>query len=467
MSSATSSSYRTDVPLLTYHDRTAGFASGTDSPSAYLDACLAAIAAREPDVQAWVVLDAEAAKRAAAESTQRWRTGTQLSPIDGMPIGVKDLMDTKDMPTQMGCEAYRGHQPEHDAPMVAALREAGAVILGKTVTTELGGSHPGPTHNPFDPSRSPGGSSSGSAAAVGAGMIPAATGSQVGGSIIRPASYCGNVALKPSQGAISRGSRLAYSNATYGILAGSVEDTWLVSIEIARRIGGDPGCYALVGPAEVPPPMRPRTVAVMETAGWASLPAPARSAFENVTAQLADHGVTVLRRYDHPLIEAFETLILRASEVLGRLTAWEARAGHLELIARAPDKVSARTKGGVARSSTMTVEDYRRALRLRDEMQQAYARLAPIVDGLVAPSSLGPAPAWVHNELDDTEPPMPTGDIVFNAPSSLLGAPSVTLPLTAVAGMPMGVQFMAQRNRDAYAVSAARWMASAVKPVTA
>jgi len=205
---------------------------------------------------------------------------------------------------------------------------------------------------------------------------------------------------------------------------------------------------------------------VMETAGWVALPAAARAAFENIARQLADHGVTVLRRYDHPLIEEFETLILRASEVLGRLTAWEARAGHLELLERAPDKISARTRASVARSATMTVDDYHRALRLRDEMQRAYARLASIVDGLIAPSSLGPAPVWVHNELDDTEPPMPTGDIVFNAPSSLLWAPSVTLPLTSVAGMPMGVQFMAQPNRDAYAVSVARWIASNVAPVT-
>ena len=138
------------------------------------------------------------------------------------------------MPTEMGCAAYAATSPSATTPPVWALRQAGAVVLGKTVTAELGGSHPGPTTNPFDPARTPGGSSSGSAAAVAARMVPAAIGTQVGGSIIRPASYCGNVALKPTQGAINRGERQATSQSTHGVHAGCIEDMWQVAIEIAR-----------------------------------------------------------------------------------------------------------------------------------------------------------------------------------------------------------------------------------------
>src|SRR5215831_18593527 len=136
-------------------------------------------------------------------STSRWQAGRPLSAIDGLPMGIKDLLETRDLPTQMGCAAYRGNFPKRDNAAVWALRQAGAVIVGKTVSAELGGSQPGPTRNPFDLERTPGGSSSGSAAAIAARMLPAAIGTQVGGSIIRPAAYCGNVALKPTQGGIN------------------------------------------------------------------------------------------------------------------------------------------------------------------------------------------------------------------------------------------------------------------------
>jgi Asp-tRNA(Asn)/Glu-tRNA(Gln) amidotransferase A subunit family amidase len=190
---------------LSFHDATPRFRDGGDTPRAYLERCLEAIAAREPVVRAWVVLNQDGAREAADASTARWQAGRPLSAIDGMPVGIKDLLETRDMPTQMGCPAYRGNFPKRDNAAVWALRQAGAVVLGKTVTTELGGAHPGPTTNPFDQTRTPGGSSSGSAAAVGAGMVPATLGTQVGGSVIRPASYCGNYALKPTQGGINRG----------------------------------------------------------------------------------------------------------------------------------------------------------------------------------------------------------------------------------------------------------------------
>ncbi len=190
-------------------------------------------------------------------STACWKEGRPLSAIDRLPIAIKDLLETRDMPTQMGCDAYRGHVPKWDNAAVWALCQAGAVILGKTVTAELGGSHPGPTRNPFDLERTPGGSSSGSAAAVAVCMVPAAIGTQVGGSIIRPAAFCGNVALKPTQGAINRGERQATSMSPHGVHAGCIEDRWQVAIEIARRAGGDRGYPGLFGPPTSQPPPNP------------------------------------------------------------------------------------------------------------------------------------------------------------------------------------------------------------------
>jgi Asp-tRNA(Asn)/Glu-tRNA(Gln) amidotransferase A subunit family amidase len=244
-------------------------------------------------VRAFVVLNETDAHTTADASTSRWQEGQPLSAIDGLPIGIKDLLETKDMPTQMGCEAYRGHFPKRDNAAVWALRQAGAVILGKTVTAELGGSHPGPTRNPFDPARTPGGSSSGSAAAVAARMVPAAIGTQVGGSIIRPAAFCGNVALKPTQSGINRGERQATSMSTHGVHAGCIEDMWQVAIEIAQRAGGDRGCPGLFGPPTPPVAMQPERLIVLETEGWAGLDDASKSAFERLLESLQRAGVTL------------------------------------------------------------------------------------------------------------------------------------------------------------------------------
>src|SRR5262249_16003209 len=205
----------------------AGARGGT--PRAYLERCLAVIADREPVVKAWFVLNPSGAREAADASTERYRRGRPISSIDGMPIGIKDLIETKDLPTGHGCGAFAGNHTRRDSAIVRALPHARAGILGKTVPTEMGGAFPGPTTNPFDPGRTPGGSSSGSAAVIGACMVPAAIGTQVGGSLIRPASYCGNCALKPTMGALHRGERQGYSQSHVGVHAGSLTDMWRVA----------------------------------------------------------------------------------------------------------------------------------------------------------------------------------------------------------------------------------------------
>jgi len=458
--------YRPDsFQQLTFHDATKGFSEGADTPRAYLERCLETIAAREPVVQAFVVVNEAGAREAADASTARWKAGKPLSPIDGMPIGIKDLIETRDMPTQMGCEAYRGNFPRRDSAMIRAMRDAGAIILGKTVTTELGQAHPGPTTNPFNSRHTPGGSSSGSAAAVGARMVPAAIGTQVGGSIIRPASYCGNVALKPTQGAINRGERQGLSQSTAGVHAGCIEDMWLVAKAIATRAGGDPGAPALFGPDAPPAAQRPARLIVMEGEGWAVMDEDSRRAFELLLEKLRAAGVELLTRADAAAIEAFERSIANAKDVSNDIGAFETRWSQQNLIEAHPDGVSQRFLARQKRGMAMTLDDYRGRLLEREAMRRALADIAPLADGLISPSSPGPAPVWEGDKPGQPLAPRPTGDTVSNSATSALGVPCVTVPMTAVRGLPMGVQLIGHPHMDARAAGMARWVLESIEPV--
>src|ERR1700674_188629 len=247
----------------------ADYAAGSDTPRDLLERCLARLEEFEPTVGAFVCHDIAAARVAADHATARWRAGRPLSPIDGMPLGIKDIIETADMPTEQGSPLFLGCRTDRDAASVAALREAGAVILGKAVTTEFAAPAPRGTRNPWDGERTPGGSSSCSAAAVACGMFPAALGTQVVGSILRPASFCGVVGFKPSVGGINRGGSYDYfSQSCTSVLAASLEDAWLAAINIVERAGGDPGYCGLQGPPEPPPARRPRAFALLQTAGW-------------------------------------------------------------------------------------------------------------------------------------------------------------------------------------------------------
>lgn len=455
-----------DFRGLTFSDALPRFRTGEDTPRAYLERCLATIAEREPLVQAFAALNVEGARAAADASTARYQAGQPLSPLDGMPVGIKDLLETRDMPTQMGCAAYAGNWPKRDNAAVTALRQAGAVILGKTVTAEIGGSHPGPTTNPFNPRHTPGGSSSGSAAAVAAGMVPAAIGTQVGGSIIRPAAYCGNYALKPTQGGINRGERQATSMSTHGPHANSLADMWAVAIGIAQRVGGDRGCVGLQGPATLPAVQKPARLVVMETEGWAALDDASKDAFARILAQLEAADVTLIRRRDHWLVEQFEQGIAEARALCGGITSWENRWNTRNLVDNHPDGVSERAKQILLKSEQMTPEDYHRRLSQRAEAQRRHALIAPLADAAVSLACPGPAPVWEGDVPGQPLAPRPTGDFVFNGPSSMLFAPAVTLPLMAVGGLPVGLQLMGQQHEDARLVGLARWLAENLAPVS-
>ena len=456
-----------DFKPLTFHDATRRFADGSDTPRAYLERCLETVAAREPVVKAFTAINEAGAREAADASTARWKQGKPLSSIDGMPVAIKDLLETKDMPTQMGCEAFKGNFPKRDNAAVWALRQAGAVILAKAVTAELGGSHPGATTNPFDPARTPGGSSSGSAAAVGANMVPAAIGTQVGGSIIRPAAYCGNFALKPTQGGINRGERQATSQSTHGPHANALQDMWQVAIEIARRAGGDRGEVGLMGPTTLPAAVTPNRLVVLETEGWVEVDDATKAAFEGVLKQLRDAGVELIRRTDHPWVEALEQSIANGRAVCGGVTGWENRWGQRGIVDNNPAGVSERAKATLAKAEAMTLDDYRMALLARENAQRMHATMAPLADAAITLACPGPAPLWSGDVPGQPLAPRPTGDFVFNAPSSMLFAPVVTLPLMSVGGMPVGLQLMGQKHEDARMTGLARWFDETLKRVSA
>jgi Asp-tRNA(Asn)/Glu-tRNA(Gln) amidotransferase A subunit family amidase len=466
---ATSGSYDpASQKLLTFHDAVPAFRDGSDSPRAYLERCLEAIEAREPEVQAWVTINRDGARKAADEASARYKAGKQLSPIDGMPVGIKDLFMTKDMPTEMGSPLFKGNETHADSALVYGLRMSGAVILGKTVTTELGFSHPGPTRNPFDPDRTPGGSSSGSAAAIGAGMVPATIGSQVVGSVIRPASFCGNYAIKPTLGALNRGERAGtLSQSHIGVHAGSLEDMWAVAYQIAATAGGDAGYPGLYGEEAPAGPKKPTHLILLQTEGWEMLDGTTRAAFEKILDQLRRQDIQILTRADSPTIDACEVAMAESLKLARDICCWELRWSLRNLAEKDRSLMSESLQQRLALAEDMSLADYRAALDQRERMRTRFKALAPFADGCITLSSVGIAPPF-DGTGSTGEPGIThqTGLPAFNAATSALGAPAITLPLMGISGMPVGVQIVGQLHRDQDLTGLAAWMRENVKPVT-
>src|SRR5262249_1511741 len=315
---------QTKPAMRPYHAATRTFASGSVTPRQFLEQSLELLDAWEPRVGAFVCTNLPAARATADRATERWRAGRPLSPIDGMPIGVKDVIETFDMPTQMGSPLFKGWRSETDAACVRALRDAGAVIIGKTVTTEFAASEPRGTRNPWDTARTPGGSSSGSAASVAAGIVSAALGTQVISSTVRPASYCGTVGFKPTVNALNReGSHDYQSQSCTGILGASLEDTWQVAYEIVSRVGGDAGTAGLQGPNKAPAAKKPRSLAFLETAGWDVATPGAKQSLNESVARLKAVGVEIRTRHNDKNVAALETELVKATELSHRCNGFE------------------------------------------------------------------------------------------------------------------------------------------------
>ena len=451
--------------MRTFFDAREAFIDGTDTPTAYLERCLEAIAANEPTVKAWVTLNETNARQAAAESTKRYKQGTTLSPIDGMPIGIKDVIQTRDMPTEMGSAIFKGRQTHVDSASVNALRLAGASIVGKTVTTEFAFVSPGPTTNPFDPKATPGGSSSGTSAAVAAGMVPAALGNQVVGSIIRPAAFCGNFAIKPTLGALHGGEGLSLSQLHLGVHAASLQDMWSVAYEIAHRAGADPGYPGLYGPQQLAEAKKPTRLILLETEGWDRADGATHTAFEQIIEQLRELGIALVDRHEEVAVERFEQSI-SGSVVLSRIIcSYELRWAFRNY--RDTGLLSEDLGVWLEMAEGLTLNDYRDALQKRETMRHHMAKLAPLADAMITLSCAGPAPPLDYlADSGESGYAFKTGDPAFNAATSALGAPAVTVPLLGIDGMPTGIQLIGQPHTDWQLVGCARWLMAATRPIS-
>jgi Asp-tRNA(Asn)/Glu-tRNA(Gln) amidotransferase A subunit family amidase len=410
------------------------------------ESCLARVAAREPEIRAWRFLDPDRA-RAQAEKLDRAQAGGQATgPLFGLPVGIKDIFDTADMPTEYGSSLHAGRRPARDSAVVERLRAAGAVIMGKTVTTEFATFHPGPTRNPHDPARTPGGSSSGSAAAVAAGMVPLAIGSQTNGSVIRPASFCGVVGYKPSFGLISRRGCLRTSRHFdhVGVFARDVLDTALLVEVLAGHDPDDPDTSPTARPplaatAASEPPVPPR-LAFVRGLGWEAAEPATRAAFEDLARSLAGH----VEPADLPpaLADGNRHHRIVYHVDLAHNLARDYATGRESLSPRLVEQI----EEGRATTALAFLEAY----AIREQGLAALAGLFAQYDAILTPAALGEAPLGE-----------PTGDPVFCTLWSFLGTPAVSLPLLrGPAGLPLGVQLVGAPGDDARLLRTARWLSA-------
>lgn len=420
--------------------------AGTLTSVDLVSACLKRIATRDSDVGAWAHLDADKALAAARACDVARAAGAKLGTLSGIPVGVKDIIDTVDYPTENGTPVFAGRQPEADAHIVSQLRAAGAIILGKTVTTELAFFGPGKTKNPHDASRTPGGSSSGSAAAVADYQVPLALGTQTAGSIIRPASYCGSIGFKPTFGYASRTGVLAQSAPldTIGGYARTVADIALLmdaisGFDVADRdmaSGDKPSLFAALA---VPLPRAPR-FAFVKSPAWPLADAMTRSTFEAYAASFGARAEIV----EAPLPSEFE-----GSLRLQQIVQFSDIARNYGPIADAhPSLVSGKLKEIIAEGRTFSNADIAAA---RAEREPLYDALRPILvnfDAILTPAAPGPALVGLSA----------TGSPMFNALWTYLGMPCISLPLLKADGMPLGVQLVGARATDASLLRVSSWL---------
>ena len=428
----------------------AAIQSGETTSEELVQACLDHIATLEDSVGAWAHLDPEYALQQARDADLQRRSGMSVGPLHGVPVGVKDIFDTRDMPTEDGTVLHAGRTPAYDATAVALLREAGAVIMGKTVTTELAVYAPGKTRNPHDPARTPGGSSSGSAAAVAAHMVPLAIGTQTNGSVIRPASYCGVFGYKPSHGLISRYRVLQQSRALdqVGVFGRTVADVALLAEQLMSFDERDPDMRPrsrpnLTGTA-IEEPLVPPRLAFVQTPAWDQADKDVQDAFAELMEFLGD--------------EAEE---LDLSDLLENAVNWHRTIMEADLARsfrreyeRGKESLSATLREMIERGQQCLAMDYNEALEQIPVLNSALDEILLEYDAIITPATTGEAPAGLES----------TGSPVFCTPWTLCGMPSISVPiLQGSNGMPIGVQMTAARNDDARLLRTANWLALRVE----
>jgi len=407
--------------------------------------CLERVDEVDAKVHAWAFLDRDHARRQADAADLHRKQGKALGPLHGVPIGVKDIFDTSDMPTVLGSPLWAGRTPLRDAAVVARLREAGAVIMGKTVTTEYAYRRPGKTTNPHDAGRTPGGSSSGSAAVVAAHMVPGAVGSQTNGSVIRPAAFCGVVGFKPTHGFIPRTGMLLLSRALdhVGVFARTVEDAALLAGTLVGFDEGDPDTRPIARPplaavAASEPPLAPR-LAFVRSPVWEHAEPVTRAAFAELVATLGEAVAEV----------ELGASFARAVEMHRMIMDVEMAHNLQRDYAKGGDRLSPELRELIERGRGHAAVDYAAAVA---GIPSLNAMLDPVFDefdAIVTPAAPGEAPRGLES----------TGDPIFCTLWTYLGAPAVTLPLLqSPAGMPLGVQLVGRRYGDARLLRTARWL---------
>ena len=430
---------------LTATEAVQAIASGRLSSVDLVKSCLAQIADTDASINAWAYLDPESALAQAAECDRIRKAGLGTGPLHGLPVGLKDVIDTRDMPTQRGTDIFKDRQPNKDARLVERLRESGAVIMGKTVTTELAFVHANDTRNPHNPEHSPGGSSSGSAAAVAACHVPLAVGTQTNGSVIRPASFCGTFGFKPTRGVISRAGVLKTSDSLdqVGCFGRSLEDVALLTDALAGYDQADSCSFARPRPqmragAQAEAPVAPDLV-------WFNLPFYDRlspDAHEGMEAVLDVLGPRITR--------------MAAADTLANLVAVQARIHEYEICQHQAavfdanfEDLSRELQLIVARGRKISEAEYTDALAVKASAQTFFDELFVEFDAIIAPCATGEAPKFGSG----------TGDPIFCTLWTLAGLPCVSLPLlVGDNNLPIGVQLIGPIEKDDRLLRTARWL---------
>lgn len=417
-----------ELNTLSATDIAAGVRSGAFTAEAVTQACLDRISEREGTVGAWEYLDPEIAlaQARAIDAT------ADKGPLAGVPVGVKDIIDTHDMPTGMGSPIYDGHRPPADASCVAQMRAAGAVILGKTVTCEFAGLTPRKTANPHDPSRTPGGSSSGSAAAVADNMLPLAFGTQTGGSVVRPSSYCGIIGYKPSFDTFSLTGvyPAAESLDTLGLHARSLDDIELATSALLMRLH-----------ERTPDLQRAPVVGLCKTTIWEQAQPETHEAVENAAAAMRAEGAQVR---DFELPEEFDWL----GELRGIINGRERAVVMADEWARNRDKLSDQLRKTIQDGLDLDHADYVDAMYLMETCRARTTQAFEGCDVLLTPAVDGEAPVG----LDETGSPR------FQALWTMLHTPTITLPThSGPNGLPVGIQLVAPYRADKSLMAISRW----------
>jgi Asp-tRNA(Asn)/Glu-tRNA(Gln) amidotransferase A subunit family amidase len=430
---------------LTATEAVQAIASGHLSSVDLVKSCLAQIADTDASIKAWAYLDPESALAQAAECDRIRKAGLGTGPLHGLPVGLKDVIDTRDMPTQRGTDIFKDRQPDKDARLVERLRESGAVIMGKTVTTELAFVHANDTRNPHNPEHSPGGSSSGSAAAVAACHVPLAVGTQTNGSVIRPASFCGTFGFKPTRGVISRAGVLKTSDSLdqVGCFGRSLEDVALLTDALAGYDQADSCSFARPRPqmragAQAEAPVAPDLV-------WFNLPFYDRlspDAHEGMEAVLDVLGPRITR--------------MAAADTLANLVAVQARIHEYEICQHQAavfdanfEDLSSELQLIVARGRKISEAEYTDALAVKASAQTFFDELFVEFDAIIAPCAAGEAPKFGSG----------TGDPIFCTLWTVAGLPCVSLPLlVGDNNLPIGVQLIGPIEKDDRLLRTARWL---------